>query len=66
MQTYAGQPRSVHYARILSKSALGRKLQSADFLQRPVIDVSNTMIKPYLLGDAGYALSANVIVPYPP
>ena len=33
--------------------------------QGPVIEVSNTMIKPYLLGDAGYALSASIIVPYP-
>ena len=65
IQTYAGQPGYVHDARVLSKSALGRKLQCADFLQGPVIEVSNTMIKPYLLGDAGYTLSVNIIVPYP-
>ena len=65
IQTYAGQPGSVHDARVLSKSLLGRKLQCADLLQGPVIEVNNTMIKPYLLGDAGYALSANIIVPYP-
>ena len=65
IQTYAGQPGSVHDARLLSRSLVGRKLQCADFLQGPVIEVSNTMIKPCLLGDAGYALSASIIVPYP-
>ena len=65
IQIYAGQPGFVHDARVLCKSALNRKLQSADFLQGPVIKVSNTIIKPYLLGDAGYALTANIIVPYP-
>ena len=56
----AGWPGSVHDARIFANSSFNLALQEQRILQTPLEPV-----RPYIIGDAEYALMPQVIVPYP-
>ena len=63
IDTYAGCAGSVNDARVFELSPLSKFLFQGK-LQEPVVEVDGVNVKPYMVGDAGYALSKHCIIPY--
>lgn len=65
----SGIPGSVHDSRILSESSLYAAATRAvnPVLSAPLLEVGEegTIIRPYILGDAGYPLLSWLLTPYP-
>ena len=58
IDVFAGWPGSVHDARIFANSSFNLALQEQRILQTPLEPV-----RPYIIGDVGYALMPRVFVP---
>nr|XP_058955803.1 uncharacterized protein LOC131783070 [Pocillopora verrucosa] len=54
----AGYPGSIHDARVLRLSNLHREIEQGNWLNRPTRQISGSEIRPLLVGDSAYPLSA--------
>ena len=63
-----GSPGSVHDARIYRTSALGEAISDRKLLTGSPVKLgsdSDIQVPEYLVGDAGYTMSPNMVIPYP-
>ncbi|KAK9820827.1 hypothetical protein WJX74_010239 [Apatococcus lobatus] len=65
IDVYLGWPGSVHDSWIFSYSPLAERMHNDDFLPGLLAEVDGQLVKPYIIGDPGYALSPQVMIPYP-
>ena len=65
IDVFAGWPGSVHDARVFANSSFNLALQEQRISHIPLEMIRDVPMRPYIIGDAGYALMPQVIVPYP-
>jgi len=61
----AGFPGSLHDSRVCRNSNIYRRAENGDILTRPLYQIGNREIKPYLVGDSAYTISPWLQKPYP-
>ena len=65
LDTAIGYPGSMHDARVLRNSKMFRKVENANILREPVVNINGNDIRPLLLGDGAYPLLPWLLKPYP-
>ena len=65
MDVVTGLPGSVNDKRIFAECDLRDILRTREMLCEPVVKLDGLLIKPYLVGDAGYTSEPFNVIPYP-
>ncbi|XP_065064659.1 uncharacterized protein LOC135690898 [Rhopilema esculentum] len=65
MDVSSGFPGSIHDARVLRTSSIHHTAQRGAILNRPLANIENQPVKPFIIGDGTYPLSSWLLKPYP-
>ena len=65
MDVSSGYPGSIHDARVLRASSIYHTAERGDILNRPLANIENQPVKPFIIGDGAYPLSSWLLKPYP-